>query len=233
MTMGASMTSEIDDSPEDLNSSNPMAEPLAFCGQTLSATHSRERAVASAIEEGRRNAERAASTLGAAAIFVLAGELAAFGGSARPGATSMAFHALELAFGLAGIVFAVVAAARFGRKKELVSTHRAALCRLLKFRFLIDPDLWSRRGSEARERRERLAEDARAAGAANEGAAHAWVSAGSVPYVPELPVGSNIDPHSVHVLVDYYQARRLNPALSRLADQAGAAARSKPFSRQS
>jgi hypothetical protein len=232
MTMGASRTSEIDDSPDDLSPSNPLAETLAFCGRALSETYSREQSQAAAVAEGRRKYQRAAAFSGAAAILLLCAELAAFGGHPPPGATTLALRAMELAFGLAGIASAVLAAAKFARRKQLVAAHRAGLCPVLKFRFLIDPDLWSRRGSEAEARRRRFEEDARVAGAAIESDARAWVSAGSVPNVRELPVGSHIDPHSVHVLVDYYQGRRLNPALSRLADQAGAAARSKPFSRQ-
>lgn len=232
MAMGVSRTSEIDDSPEELNSSGPLSEPLAVCGNSLAPTYARENRLAAAIEEGRRKLQRAAASSGAASVLLLSAELAAFGGNPPPGASTIALHALDLALALAGIALAAVAAAKFGKKKELLPAYRAEICRSLKFRFLVDPNLWSRRGSESEERRGRLEAEAKASASASDGDARAWISAGSAPYVPQLPVGSNIDPHSVHVLVDYYEARRLNPALSRLADQAGASARSTPFSRR-
>jgi hypothetical protein len=210
--------SDMDDLPEALSSAYPLHEALLLSQQLLLATHDRSDRDAARLEARWRNLTLWSSWAGAAALSLLAVQISLPALVAAPSAVLT--NAIRI--GEAAAVVVALAALAWGAiaavpKKAILDRHRAERCRLLKFRFLIDPNLWTRRGNESSDRRERFRSDAGEIEALTAGRLEEWASKDTVAFAPTLPVGSGIDPHTVLTLVDYYQEHRLNPALDRLS----------------
>ncbi len=213
---------DMHDGPDELGSGHPLHEALSLCRELLGSCY--DAAAARAAAAARRRSVLGGWAAGAgalaAALAVIATAWAARG-TRLPGAD----RPLELAAGAASAAALALLAARgilSPRRAWLADRTRVERCRQAKFRFLLDPSLWSRRGDEAQERVEQFRTEAAALASLGPDAAAAWAGADPVPAAPTIPVGSGIDPHTVHTLMDYYQARRIDPHLARLAAAAGA-----------
>jgi len=226
--------SDMDDSPEFLASAYPLHEPLAMSQRLLGPTHSRAENEAARLAGRARSLALWSSWAGVAALSLLALQtlLPALLATPSPGLTKAVRIAEGAAAAVALVGFAWIAAAS-DSKKALLERHRAERCRLLKFRFLIDPNLWTRRGTEAAERRTRFETEASECQGLTPGGLEDWASKDTVAFAPTLPVGSGIDHHTVHTLVDYYQERRLNPQLEEVEGAIGRAASRDVLSRAS
>jgi hypothetical protein len=208
---------DMDDSPEALAPAYPLHEALLLSQQLLVSTHERSDHEAARLASRVRNLNLWSSWAGVAALALIAVEtsLSALVGTPSAGLAS----SIRIGEGAAAVTaLGALAWGAFGSasKKAILERHRAERCRLLKFRFLIDPNLWTRRGKEASERRERFQGDAGEIQSLTADRLDEWASRDTVTFAPTLPVGSGIDPHTVHTLVDYYQERRLNPHLEGL-----------------
>ncbi len=208
---------DMHDGADELAAGHPLHEALSLCRELLGARH--DDAAVRAAASLRRRSLLGAWAAGAAA---LAAALAIFSttwaarGSRPPGAE----RALAIGAAAAAAACLVLLAARgilASRRSWLAERARVERCREAKFRFLLDPSLWSRRGEESRERVEQFRQDAAALGSAGPEAAADWGESDAIPTARTIPVGSGIDPHTVHTLMDYYQARRIDPHLARLA----------------
>lgn len=208
---------EMHDSPEELDPAHPLGEALRLCREMLGACHDGAASRAAETERRRATLGRGAAAAGALALVLALAALAASAagkmpaGAARPVAIAQA-AAAAACFGLLA-----ARAVSGSRGKWLADLARVERCRSAKFRFLLDPALWSRRGQEARERTEEFRDEAQRIGALGPAGAAEWVAADTIPVVRTIPVGSGIDPHTVHTLMDYYQARRIDRELARLA----------------
>jgi hypothetical protein len=211
----------MEDSPESLSPSYPLHEALLLVRQALSDAHGRAGASALQFESRSRTLKLWACWSGAAALILLAVEVSF---SALAGPASPLPGALRIAAGAAaaaGLVCLAWGALTSASAKAVLERHRAEKCLLLKYRFLIDPSLWTHRGNEAGERREAFRADAEAVQNLTIEGMREWAARDTVAIARTLPVGSGIDPHTVHTLVDYYQERRLNPRLEELARAIG------------
>jgi hypothetical protein len=206
---------DMHDSPEELDPAHPLGEALQFCREQLGAIHDGAAARIAHTRERRRTLAAWSASAGALAVAISLGALASSAagkmpaGAARPLAIAQA-AAAAASFGLMGV-------AASGKAKRTSDLARVERCRSAKFRFLLDPALWSRRGREAQDRTEEFRGEAQRIGALGPAGVAEWVSADTIPVVRTIPVGSAIDPHTVHTLMDYYQTRRIDPQLARLA----------------
>jgi len=149
-------------------------------------------------------------------------------GSRPPGAE----RPLAIAAAAAAAASLVLLAARgvlASRRVWVAERVRVERCREAKFRFLLDPSLWSRRGDESSERVGQFRQDAATIASAGPEAAAAWGESDAIPTARTIPVGSGIDPHTVHTLMDYYQARRIDPQLARLGREGEGVRGGNPF----
>ncbi|MGH9440772.1 MAG: hypothetical protein ACRD16_00695 [Thermoanaerobaculia bacterium] len=216
--------SDVDDSPEAVTPPFPLHEALALSRELLVGTHQK-----ASLEAARLRARDRSLTLGC----VWAGFFALFLLGAQMGFSSLpAFSSpgVVIALGIVETAAAILALGALGwrsaastARKSILALHRAERCRLLKFRFLVDPNLWMHRGNEAAERRERFRTEAGEIRALTFDRAADWASRDTVAFAPTLPVGSGIDAHTVHTLVDYYQERRLVPQIDEIGRSIGRA----------
>ena len=208
---------DMHDGADELAPAHPLHAALALCRDLLGPSH--DAAVSRAAEAARMR-----STLGAwaATAGAVAAALAmlSIGLTAAAGRPPAAERALAIAAAVAALACLVLLALReilAPRRRWITETARIDRSRRAKFRFLLDPALWSRRGDEARERIEQFRGEAAAIADMSPRGAEEWASADAIPTARTIAVGSGIDPHTVHTLMDYYQARRIDPELARLA----------------
>jgi len=209
------------DGPEELATGNPLHEPLSLCRELLVPCH--DAAAVRAAETGRRRAALGVwgAAFGAVAVALAVVSMAWAAAGKRPAGAAGPLAAAEAAAAFASL--ALLAARGIVARKSawLADRARVERCRQAKFRLLLDPSLWSRRGDEAHERVEHFRAEAGALASLGPDGASEWVEIDSIPTARTIPVGSGIDPHSVHTLMDYYQARRIDPQLARLAAEGG------------
>ena len=222
--------SDMDDPPETLSPSYPLHEALEMSAQLLRETHERSRAAAAGLAARLRSLNLWAVGAGTAALGLLGIEI--FFPSWVPSAPAVAMNSIRIAGAAAGL--AALAALAWSSiasisRKSLLELHRAERCRLLKYRFLVDPSVWTRRGGESSDRRDRFRREAGEIAAMTGDRVSEWASRDTVAFAPTLPVGSGIDSHTVHTLVDYYQERRLNPRLDELGRAIGRAPSGNPL----
>jgi hypothetical protein len=209
------------DSSDALSPSYPLHEPLVLSREALLSLHERSRSAALRWESQSRMLRTWACGCAAAALALVAVELSV---STLAAPSSRLSGAIQIAEGIAAAVAIVLLAWGLVSRvsgNAVLERHRAERCLLLKFRFLIDPSLWTRRGNEARERREAFQAAAGEVENLTPARMRTWAGEDTVAIARTLPVGSGIDPHTVHTLVDYYQERRLNPRLEELARAIG------------
>jgi len=204
---------DMHDAPDELDPAHPLGEALLLCREQLGSLHDGAAARIARARERRR--KLGASAAAALAVALALGALAASAAGKMPAGAARPVAIAQIA--AAAACFGLMGASAAGKAKRLADLARVERCRSAKFRFLLDPALWSRRGREAQDRAEEFRGEAqRIAALGPEGAAE-WISTDTFPVVRTIPVGSAIDPHTVHTLMDYYQARRIDPQRARLA----------------
>jgi hypothetical protein len=211
------------DAPEELEPAHPLGDALLLCRELLVPCH--DGAAGRAAESGGRRATLAlwSAASGAAAVILSIVALALSAAGKMPAGAARPLQIVEAAAAAAGFLLLGARALAVRRSAWLADLARVERCRTAKFRFLLDPSLWSRRGQEAQERTAALRAEAEAISVLGASGAAEWVSADTIPVVRTIPVGSAIDPHTVHTLMDYYQARRIDPQLARLSREAESA----------
>ena len=214
---------DMHDSPEELETAHPLGDALRLCRELLVPCH--DGAAARAAELGRRRATLAlwAAASGAAAVILSIAALALSAAGKMPASTARVLPIVQAAAAAACFLLLGARAVAGSKSKWVADLARVERCRAAKFRFLLDPSLWSRRGHEAQERTAGLRAEAEGLAALASAGVAEWVSADTIPVVRTIPVGSGIDPHTVHTLMDYYQARRIDPQLARLSREAESA----------
>lgn len=209
--------SDVDDPPEALASSYPLHDALAMSRELLLPIHERSAQEASRLAARLRLLTLWSVGAGFAALALLALQISL--PSWMPAPSAAATNAIRIAEAAAAALALGAGgwnAASGASRKSVLEVHRAERCRLLKYRFLVDPAVWTRRGSESEDRRERFRRDAGEIQTLTADRLADWTSRDTVAFAPTLPVGSGIDTHTVHTLVDYYQERRLDPRLEEL-----------------
>ncbi len=214
--------SDVDDPPEALTSSYPLHDALAMSRELLVPIHDRSSREASRLAARFRSLTLWSVGAGFAALALLALEISLPAWMSVPtAAAANALRAGEAAAAVLALGACIWNAAAGASRKSVLELHRAERCRLLKYRFLVDPNVWTHRGSESQERRERFRRDAGEIQTLTADRLADWASRDTVAFAPTLPVGSGIDTHTVHTLVDYYQERRLDPRLEELGRAIG------------
>ena len=96
----------------------------------------------------------------------------------------------------------------------LVELNKAERLRLAKFRFLIEPDVWSGNPTAKLSRRTELEKQVREIEAIGLPGVHRWIENDSVPDPPQQVLALPITPSGKSELVDYYRTRRLQYQLA-------------------
>jgi hypothetical protein len=151
-----------------------------------------------------------AAWLGAAAVFFAILQLSELGKGALP-RTLLPW--VEFAFAGAAVGVAIVGLG--GRRQQLwfIARHRAEQLRLLKFKFLTQPDLWSHDVKTARDYSQGLPALVEAIRASSFADVEHWVTRGSVPLLASEPSMSGSEWTE---FVAYYRWKRLQAQIDYL-----------------
>jgi len=131
------------------------------------------------------------------------------------------FLVFEAASAVLALVAVVVGLVRYPRDHWLLERHKAERCRLLNFRFLVDPALWGGGDAESKALAERFCLHVDEIESLTPQAMYRWAEDDRECAVPALPgtmYGDESD--AVRQLVSYYRERRLSDQQQYFADRA-------------
>ena len=153
---------------------------LQLCREILVPCH--DSAAGRAAESGRRRATLAlwSAASGAAAVILSIVALALSAAGKMPAGAARPLEIVQAAAAAACFLLLGARALAGRRSAWIADLARVERCRTAKFRFLLDPSLWSRRGQEAQERTAALRAEAEDIAAFGPSGAAEWASADTI-----------------------------------------------------
>jgi hypothetical protein len=199
-------TAAIDDMQDtlaDLKRWPELAGTLQVCAEVIEPAFRRADQKALRHQRWHRLLTMLATSFGTAAVVFAILQLA-FADPIRP-----AMARAEVFVAILASVAVVLGLGMAFQANWLVERNKAERLRLAKFRFLIDPELWS--GADAVKSRKRgdLEQHVRELEAIGPGDVHHWVENDQVPHPPQSVLALSSLPHGNKELLEYYRTRRL------------------------
>jgi hypothetical protein len=197
----ADQTDDMHDTPEEMARWGPLAAALQRCQEKIEPAYRAADRPASRFQKQRQAITISAAIAGTVAVLLATFDALDFSRFIVPtlyfgGGAAIAFAAVLL-----GIV-------TLRRVKWMFLRHKAERFRFLKFRFLLDPNLW---GDDAAQR-ERTMQWLTYATDKVTGLTHeelkTWAERGILPEEPPSLAGSRADAYTLYSLVDYYLTKR-------------------------
>jgi hypothetical protein len=193
------------DTPEELARWPALAEPLRQCESAIGPAFRAADAAALKHQKNHRRLARLAAGCGTAAVLFAIVQLA-FPGLIR-GHLLVFAEVLAVTAAAAAVILGLVSSRL---PNWLVERHKAELFRLAKFRFLIDPALWTGDQEGQRRRAEALRADVQRITALTAASLKEEIEKETPPdHPPEARAAGAVDERTLEVLVDYYRAKRL------------------------
>jgi hypothetical protein len=123
------------------------------------------------------------------------------------------FEVIAVAIAFAAVILGGYAALQ---SRWLSDRHKAERCRLLKFRYLIDPSLWLDNAEAIAKRTIRLREEYEEIRTTS---LHKWMDDDALPDIPIIEHGADYSPTVLKELTDYYLAKRLTVQMNFFASR--------------
>ncbi|HEX2171800.1 MAG TPA: DUF4231 domain-containing protein [Dehalococcoidia bacterium] len=203
---------DMTDTPEDLASWPALSEILALCRDTVTAAYLRADAKALRNQRRHRLITVFAIVFGTLAVLLAVVQLSHLIDATWPAS----LEALAAIIAAVSVTLGLVASQQIN---WLVERHKAERCRLLKYRFLIDPALWTGATARAERIATLRAELAEIEGLRRSGLHH-WIEEDELPEVPDFRAGTLPDRATLTVLTDYYLRKRLDVQAKFFEDRA-------------
>ena len=204
---------DMHDSPQDMPPSQPLRDALALCRDTAEVGYRQADASALRHQRYHRLLTITAAIFGTTAVLLAIVQLSGLFRGIWPGQLS----GIAVAFALIAVIAGLVSSQRLN---WLLERHRAERYRLLKFRFLIDPALWSGKKDEAKARMSRFTNEVDNIRALNRQALRRWIDEDEVPEAPTPLPHSKTDENIIRDLIEYYQKKRLGVQMDYFAGRA-------------
>jgi len=201
------------DSPQDMPPSQPVRDALAFCRDTVEAGYRQADTLALRHQRYHRLLTITAAIFGTTAVLLAIVQLSGLFRGTWP----VQLSGIAVAFALIAVITGLVSSQRLN---WLLERHRAERYRLLKFRFLIDPVLWSGGKEEAKARMNRFTNEVDNIRALNRQALRRWIDEDEVPEAPTPLPHSKTDENIIRGLIEYYQKKRLGVQMDYFAGRA-------------
>jgi hypothetical protein len=193
------------DTPEELARWPVLAEPLRQCESAIGPAFRAADAAALAHQKVHRRLARLAAGCGTAAVLFAIVQLA-FPGLIR-GHQLVFAEVLAVAAAAAAVILGLVSSRL---PSWLVERHKAELLRLAKFRFLIDPAVWTGDREAQRRRAEALRADVQRITALTAESLKEETEKEAPPdHPPGAKVAEAADGRTLEELVEYYRVKRL------------------------
>jgi hypothetical protein len=190
------------DSPRDIPPSQPLRDALTLCRNTVEVAFRQADALALRHQRYHRLVTITTAVFGTTAVLLAIVQLSGL----FPGMWPVQLSGIAVGFALIAVITGLVSSQHLN---WLLERHRAERYRLLKFRFLIDPVLWSGGREKVKARMERLKEEVADIAALDRQALRRWIDEDEVPEMPAQLVHGKTDEKTIRNLVDYYQEKRL------------------------
>ncbi len=201
------------DSPQDMPPSQPLRDALTLCQYTVEVVFRQADASALRHQRYHRLLTIMAASFGTTAVLLAIVQLSGLFSGMWP----VQLSGIAVAFALIAVIAGLVSSQRLN---WLLERHRAERYRLLKFRFLTDPALWSGEEEKTRTRMKKLTDEAADITALNRQAIRRWIDEDEIPEAPAPLPHSQTDENTIRDLVEYYQKKRLGVQMDYFAARA-------------
>ncbi len=212
MTPKMEPNDDMHDSPQDMPPSQPLRDALVLCQKTVEPAYRQADALALRHQRYHRLLTVAAAVFGTTAVLLAIVQLS----NLFRGMWPVQLSGIAVSFALIAVIAGLVSSQRLN---WLLERHKAERYRLLKFRFLIDPVLWSGQEEKAKARMKRFTDEVADITALNRQALRRWIDEDEVPEAP-APPPSKTDEKIIRNLVNYYQKKRLGVQMDYFAVRA-------------
>jgi hypothetical protein len=193
---------DMHDSLEDGPYNQPLRDVLTLCRGTVEVSYRKADALALRHQRYHRLLTIIAAVFGTFAVLLAIVQLSGL----FPGMWPVQVSGIAAAFALIAVIAGLVSSQQLN---WLLERHKAERYRLLKFRFLIDPVLWSGDKEKVKARINRLIDEVADITKLNRQALHQWIDEDEIPEVPITPPGKT-DEKVIRDFYEYYQKKRLS-----------------------
>jgi len=213
MTPKMEQDDEMYDSPSDMPSGQPLRDALMLCRNTVEVDYHKADASALRHQRYHRLVTVIAAIFGTTAVLLAIVQLSGL----FKGAWLLQVSGIAVALALIAVILGLVSSQRLN---WLLERHRAERYRLLKFRFLIAPALWSGGKEKAKAWTNQFIDEVANIRALNRQALRLWIDEDEVPQAPTPLPHSKTDKNIIRELIEYYQKKRLGVQMDYFARRA-------------
>ena len=208
---------DMDDS-QDMPSVEPLHCILQHCQEELLPTYQTADGTAMRFQEKYRHRALAVAVLGSAAVVLATIQLSGLADYVVPHSWPWFVPALEGAAALSAMLIVLLGMGTFLKEQWLLERYKAESLRLLKFRSLLEPGLWSADRAEVQKCKERLCDQVEAVAATTFPVLLGWMARGTIPEVhPPPPANGLLSTGSLEALIHYYRRKRLHYQMAYLS----------------
>jgi hypothetical protein len=201
------------DSTEDLVRYRPIAGALETLDGILGTTYDVADKGAIRHQKHHRALTLLAAVFGTAAVLFAIAHLSGI----FPAPWPMWVEVLAATVATCAVLLGVVQAQHM---QWLLQRHKAERCRLLKFRFLIDPGLWSAKESQRADWSNRLRREAEKVEGLNSGSFRDWVKGTETPAIPDEIKDCRLGGNALAALAAYFRDKRIEDQMRFFAARA-------------
>lgn len=192
------------DSDEDISRfSDPLSYALKTCRETVTPAYDSADKLALRHQKYHRILTGLAVVFGTIAVLFAIIYLSGFFPTPWP----MLVEVITAIIALLAVILGLIQARQ---TRWLLQRYIAERCRMLKFHFLIDPDLWSKNPAQIKVWEDRLREEVRKIKEMTPQLLRRWIKEHEATEMPSGVSNCEITGSAIKALIDYYRDKRLN-----------------------
>jgi len=208
---------DIDDSP-DMPAAEPLRGILQHCQEELLPTYQKVDGAALRFQKKYRHRALAVAILGSAAVVLATIQLSGLADHVVPFGWRWSVPLIEAAAAISTMLIVLFGMGTFLKEQWLLERYKAESLRLLKFRSLLEPGLWSADPAEVQKCKERLCDEVEDVATTTFSVLQGWIAQGTIPEVhPPPPTSGLLSPDNLKALIDYYRSKRLHYQMAYLS----------------
>jgi len=204
---------DIIDTEEDLSKYLPLSNALKKCRETITPTFDLADKTALRHQKYHRALTNVAVVFGTIAVLLAILQLTGFVATHLP----MWVEVLAAIMALCAVIVGLI---QSRQTMWLLQRHKAERCRLLKFRFLIDPELWANDIARVKSWENRLQLEVDEIKELIQKSLHEWIENREVSDVPSGIFQCEMKTDIQRALVQYYKDKRLDVQMNYFAKRA-------------
>lgn len=208
---------DIDDS-QDMPAAEPLRGILQHCQEELLPTYKKADGAAVRFQKKYRHRALSVAILGSAAVVLATIQLSGLADHVVPFGWRWSVPLLEAAAAISTMLIVLLGMGTFLKEQWLLERYKAESLRLLKFRSLFEPGLWSADPAEVQKCKERLCDEVEDVATTTFSVLQGWIAQGTIPEVhPPPPTAGLLSPGNLEALIHYYRSKRLHYQMAYLS----------------